>query len=128
MTKSAPALWFLFLISNCFSTSHAQVRRQVKPTPARLPAVMLPGSGKGPPGQQGLAPGSFCQCGTVPPFLAQIDAYFCLLVFMACPCLKVIINCNQQFGDEAGILSASLLAGRMLQTTRKRKRLRLTTN
>jgi len=40
----------------------------------------------------------------------------------------MIPNCNQQFGDKAGMLSASLLAEQTLQITRKRKRLRLTTN
>lgn len=90
MTKSAPALLLFFCFQTVFpqavhSLMEREVRRQVKPTPAHLPAVMLPKSGKGPRDQQGLAPSDFYGCGTIPLFPAQIDAYFWLLVFIACP-------------------------------------------
>lgn len=37
----------------------------------------------------------------------------------------MVTDCNQQFGDEAGMLPASLLVGQTLQITRKRRRIRL---
>lgn len=107
------------------SLTEQEVRQQVKPTPAHLPVVKLPKSGKGPQNQQGLIPSYFCRCSTILLFVAQTDAYFWLLVSIACLWLKMVTDCNQQFGDEAGMLPASLLVGQTLQITRKRRRIRL---
>lgn len=81
MSKSAPALCGSFCFQTVFplamkSLTEQEVRQQVKPTPAHLPVVKLPKSGKGPQNQQGLVPSYFCRCSTILLFVAQTDAYF----------------------------------------------------
>lgn len=62
-----PQLYGFFCFQTVFlltvhSLMEREVRWQVKPTPACLPAVILPKSGKGPQDQQSLAPSDFYRC------------------------------------------------------------------